>query len=362
MIACHQPLLRAPDEPTLLVGICRLLVEQGGYRMAWVGFAEEDQAESVRPAAEFGFEARYLETLDITWAEDERGLGPTGTAIRSDRPVLARNSPADPAFAAWREEAVQRGCASCIALPLHDAGCRFGAIDLYSAEPDAFAAEEVDLLAVLADDLAYGIGALRQRAGRERAEEVVTRQSEQLQLLYEASQRLNSTLDLDDPHQAIYQLMSIVAPNQGLYMSAFDPETQLITCHACWMEDKWLDVGSFPPIPLEEEGKGTQSIVIRTGRSMLINDYQAQQRTAQSIYYVDSETSEVVDAIQVMSYRLNAYTEDQLRLTPTWARTWGPRAPARSRCTRVSSAKLQTAVIGADRSVDCGAESPSPGL
>jgi PAS domain S-box-containing protein len=180
---------------------------------------------------------------------------------------------------------------------------------------------------------------VRDSGAHKSPEEAVTRQSEQLRLLYEASQRLSSTLDLDDIYQTICDFMAIIAPNYGFFISAFDHETQLITCHACWMEGRWLDVGSFPPIPLEEEGRGTQSIVIRTGRPLLINDYQAQQQTAQSIFYIDAETGEVSSeaipdedvtrsalivpltiggvvrgVIQVMSYRPDAYTADQLRL------------------------------------------------
>ena len=160
-----------------------------------------------------------------------------------------------------------------------------------------------------------------------------------LQLLYDASRRLNRTLDLDDLYQAVSEYMSVVAPNEGFYISAYDPGTQLITCEACWLEDGWLDVAGFPPIPLEDEGKGTQSIVIRTGRPLLLNDYQTQQATAQTRYFVDGEDGtvdreepdedqlvrsalivplfvggQVTGVIQVMSYRKDAYTEEQLHL------------------------------------------------
>ena len=165
---CNQLLVRAQDEATLMNGICRLLVEQGGYRMTWVGFAEQDEAKSVRPVAQAGFEAGYLDTVDITWADSERGRGPTGTAIRSGQPVLARDIPGDPDYGPWRQAAIQRGYASSIALPLLAEGRCIGALNLYSEKPDAFDPEEVELLAELADNLAFGIGDLQQRALLER--------------------------------------------------------------------------------------------------------------------------------------------------------------------------------------------------
>ncbi len=116
--ACNQALIRATDEMELLNEICRICVEMGGYRMAWVGYAESDERKSVRPVAQKGFEEGYLDTVNITWADTERGRGPTGTAIRTRQPCIVRNIPGDPNFAPWRAAAVQRGYASSIALPL----------------------------------------------------------------------------------------------------------------------------------------------------------------------------------------------------------------------------------------------------
>jgi nitrate/nitrite-specific signal transduction histidine kinase len=157
---CNQALVRATDEPELLNAICRTLVEAGGYRLAWVGFAEQDEAQTVRPVAQAGYEADYLETVNITWADSERGRGPTGTAIRTGQPVVARDILTDPAFAPWREQALKRGYASSITLPLLANGQTLGALTIHAAEPDAFQAEEVKLLTELANDLAYGIETL----------------------------------------------------------------------------------------------------------------------------------------------------------------------------------------------------------
>ncbi len=168
---CNQLLVSSPNEPALLDGICRLLVEQGGYCMAWVGFAEPGEGKLVRPVAQAGFEAGYLDAIRISWADNERGHGPTGTAIRTGQPSIVRDLSSDPVFDPWRQAAVQRGYASSIALPLRDGDRCFGALSLYAREPDAFDSEEVELLAKLADDLAYGIGAWRQRARQKQAEE-----------------------------------------------------------------------------------------------------------------------------------------------------------------------------------------------
>ncbi len=95
---CNQTLIHATDEASLLNRICSLVIEIGGYRLAWVGFAEQDEAKTVSPVAQSGFEEGYLETLQITWADTERGRGPTGTAIRTGQPCTANSILTNPNF------------------------------------------------------------------------------------------------------------------------------------------------------------------------------------------------------------------------------------------------------------------------
>ncbi len=164
---CNQLLVRIGDEPQLLDAICGVLIRLGGYRMAWVGYAETDAVCTVRVVAHQGFDDGYLEQAQITWADDERGHGPTGTAIRTGKAVIAHHIPTAPDFAPWRAAATQHGFASSIALPLRADDQTFGALNIYAAAPDAFAEDEVKLLSELADDLAYGITALRTRAAHQ---------------------------------------------------------------------------------------------------------------------------------------------------------------------------------------------------
>jgi PAS domain S-box-containing protein len=147
--------------------------------MVWIGVAEDDEEKTVRPVAYSGLEQGYLETLSVTWDESERGRGPTGTAIRTGKPSMCRNMLTDPAFAPWREDAIKRGYASSLVIPLKEQGEAWGAITIYSREPDAFTEGEVELLTELAGDLEFGIQTLRLRAARDQAEKAL-RESEEL--------------------------------------------------------------------------------------------------------------------------------------------------------------------------------------
>ncbi len=162
---CGQLLIHAQQEDQLMQDICRLAVEVGGYRMAWVGIAQDDEARSVLPVASHGFNDNYLETANISWGNGPQGHGTTGTAIRECRTVVTRDILTNPALLPWRDAAVQRGYAAAIALPLLVAGERcLGALCLHAAEADAFSDAEVELLKKMANDLSFGISTLRTRA------------------------------------------------------------------------------------------------------------------------------------------------------------------------------------------------------
>jgi PAS domain S-box-containing protein len=178
---CTQALVRATGESAFLREICRVIVEVAGYRLCWVGYAEEDEGKTVRPVAQAGWEEGYLETVNVTWADTERGRGPTGTAVRTGRPSVCQDVARDPAFTPWRAEALRRGYASALGIPLPGPSRPLGALTIYASEPDAFGDDEVELLTALADDLAYGILALRTRVERARAEEELRRAHDELE-------------------------------------------------------------------------------------------------------------------------------------------------------------------------------------
>lgn len=182
-------------------------------------------------------------------------------------------------------------------------------------------------------------GVMYDITARKEAELFLQRRNEELRLLHEASQQLNRSLDPDEISEMVFEFIKTVLPVDTLIISSFDERTQLITCTAYWTQQGRLDTTHFPPIPLEPEGQGTQSIAIRTGEALLFNDYAAQVETSRHKYYVNDKSAELMTeiaegipvtrsalivplkisgrvqgVIQVLSYQLNAYTPSQLQL------------------------------------------------
>ncbi len=172
--AANLLIVSAKEEKQFLNDICRLIVDAGGFRLAWVGFAVQDEEKSVVPVAQAGYEDGYLDTLNVTWSEaSERGRGPTGISTRTGRPVVCVNILKDPSFEPWRAEALRRGYASSVALPLNDGGDVTGTINIYSEDADAFHDEEVKLLEELAVDISFGVKTVRARSAHEQTMETL---------------------------------------------------------------------------------------------------------------------------------------------------------------------------------------------
>ena len=167
--ACSQALAKAASEQELLQEICEIIVRVGGYRMAGIGYAEQDEEKTVRPVAHAGHDSGYLEKIALNWSDTPSGRGPSGTAIRENRICVVADTEKDPRFAPWRDAALQRGYAAVIGLPLRVAGSAFGVLAIYSEQAGSFENSEVDLLSEIANNLAYGITAIRSQEESQRA-------------------------------------------------------------------------------------------------------------------------------------------------------------------------------------------------
>jgi PAS domain S-box-containing protein len=193
---------RMEDEDSLLAEICRVAVEVGNYKMAWVGYAQDDAECSIRPMARAGDEGDYLEVIKLSWSpETPIGRGPAGQVIRGGEPRQSGDIRRDKQFF-WSELALAQGYRSALFLPLRSrqlegltatgpadgrpagqghGAPNFGLLCLYAGHVQQFSAGEVKLLQELADNLAFGIGNLRTRLERRRSLAAVRAASIKLQ-------------------------------------------------------------------------------------------------------------------------------------------------------------------------------------
>jgi PAS domain S-box-containing protein len=185
---CNEVLVRAVDEIGFLNEMCRIIVDTGGYRMAWVGYAIHDENKTVKPIAISGAHNGYLQEIGISWDENRpKGQGPMGRAIRSGEVQVVKDLSAEQTLGPWQENYAKLNFKSMICLPLSANGSPIGALVIWSREPGAFHDEEVALWRQLADDVSYGIASIRNRLAREQAEKDLREAQERLQLAVEGA-------------------------------------------------------------------------------------------------------------------------------------------------------------------------------
>jgi PAS domain S-box-containing protein len=157
---CSDIVVHANDEETLTSSICRTIVESGDYVVAWVGYVEQDSAQSVRVVDSYGND-EFLEGITVSWGDNKFGHGPTGNAIRSGVPQVLKDIRRSKRAEAWRDRLEGHEIRTSCAFPLIVGGEAIGALSIYAHEMGAFGEAELELLSKLADNLAYGIGRIR---------------------------------------------------------------------------------------------------------------------------------------------------------------------------------------------------------
>lgn len=202
----NELLIHATDEQSLLEQVCRVLVEAGGYRLAWIAEPVDDAARSVVPLARYGDTDGFLNQAAITWADTAMGQGPTGLAVRTGLTHVDQDVGANPHAAPWRAALLAHGWLAGISLPFDKRGEAYRTLTIMAGEADAFHPDEVKFLHDLVEDLKFGIDALRLRAERNRmADEEARHESQLRQSLIDSIQSIAALAEMRDPYTAGHQ-------------------------------------------------------------------------------------------------------------------------------------------------------------
>jgi len=154
---CNQSIVRCQNQENLFSEICQNVVSHAGLKMAWIGMLD-DTREFIVPIVSSGAGQKYLNGIEIAINFDEStGRGPTGTAMREERPVWCQDFQHDPSTAPWHERAARFGWGSSAALPLKRNGEVVGVISLYDQKINAFDEETQALLLELSADVSYAL-------------------------------------------------------------------------------------------------------------------------------------------------------------------------------------------------------------
>ncbi len=179
-----QVIARERNRDTLLLQVCRILVDYGGYRMAWIGWCDAETG-TVKPMSWAGAGTEYLEDVDIRCDGSRLGMGPTGTAIQTGECSVCQDTETDPLFAPWRESARRHGYRSSLSVPISFNG--MGALNVYSGEREAFGEDEIKLFLELADDIGYALEVMEEREAHRKTGEALRQSEAKFSKIFKAS-------------------------------------------------------------------------------------------------------------------------------------------------------------------------------
>jgi nitrate/nitrite-specific signal transduction histidine kinase len=177
----NQIVIRTREQNKLFAEACHIAVEYGKFRMAWIGLIDE-QDKMIKPAVWSGFEEGYLTKIKKISADDiPEGRSPTSRAIRDGKYFYCNDIANDPIMAPWREEALQRGYRSSIALPIILQNRVIGAFTIYDADPFFFNEKEINLLNEVAGDINYALKTMEIEKKQRQVEDEIKRLNEELE-------------------------------------------------------------------------------------------------------------------------------------------------------------------------------------
>ncbi len=175
---------------------------------------------------------------------------------------------------------------------------------------------------------------------RKQREREIIKQNKEIQILYEASQQIGQSLQINDIYTSFYKLVSNIMPCDCLFIASYSHSNEMITARYAAVDGKQIDIHQLPPIPLEPEGQGLVSPVIRSRTSRLINDIRSEMHPARAKYYVNEDgdvyeeqdispeerkvqsiilipqifQNDIKGVVQIQSYTRNVFSENDLKM------------------------------------------------
>ena len=188
----NEAIIRLREPAELYDCACRIAVEQGLARLAWVGLLQPASG-LLRPVARCGTDDGYVDRILLSLNDARSNRGPAGRALTSGVSALCNDIETDPDFF-WKAEALARGLRACAVIPLHISGRIAGAFALYTSQPHSFRGEEVRVLESLAADIAFAVESAEVERERKKLLWELGERVKELTLLHQTARVLQSEL------------------------------------------------------------------------------------------------------------------------------------------------------------------------
>lgn len=165
----NQAIIWLPDRTQLFNTLCHILVNEAGFKMAWVAW-HNPKTKQLEPAAACGDDTGFLNTISVYTDDRPGGQGPTGRAFRTEKACICNNMQDDPGTQIWRDEIIRRGFKASAAFPIRANNKVCGTISVYADQLLFFQHKQLALLQEAADNISFALENFNREEKRRQAE------------------------------------------------------------------------------------------------------------------------------------------------------------------------------------------------
>jgi PAS domain S-box-containing protein len=196
----NQAIVRTRDRETLFSDFCRIAVDDGSFKLAWVGLVDIESGK-LNLVAAYGATS-YLDDIKITVNEEPEGLGPTGISVREGTYYICNDFLASPITRPWHDRGKAHGIRASASIALKQEGRVIGALTLYADKKDFFDQDQVELLRQMGVDISFALDNICRETRRLEAEQ---------DLQVETLERLRAVEALREKDQMLLQQSRLAA-------------------------------------------------------------------------------------------------------------------------------------------------------
>ena len=188
-----QTIVRTKDQNVLFEDFCRIAIEDGGFKLAWVGLVDEEGG-ALKVVASAGATG-YLEEIRITVNEEPAGLGPTGISVREGTYFICNDFLGSVITRPWHERGRAYGIRASASIALKQEGRVIGALTLYADQKDFFDQQQTELLSQMGAEVSFAMDTFVQEARRQEAEQALRAETAERIRVEEEIRTLNAELE-----------------------------------------------------------------------------------------------------------------------------------------------------------------------
>lgn len=214
----NQAILETNDSLALFNTICKVAVEEGGLKLAWIGMYDS-AVNRLQIVSRYGQGENYPDLLDLSLHGEERRYPPALISLISGKYYIV-NSIKNEASLADQDEAVFNGNLRAEAVfPLRSENAVAGVFCLCVDKEDFFGDEEIHLLEDIAKDISFALQKMKDDETRKNAELSLQVSEERFRTLVQSMDDIVFVLDNEQRYVGVYgRWLEILGLSENLFI------------------------------------------------------------------------------------------------------------------------------------------------